>query len=81
MTEIVTARRIFLRRNPWARRSLGVGVGLATAFLASPAFPQSVTVDLGGGGTATSQILQILAYVYRANGRLSAILQQGTQRP
>ena len=64
MTEITTSpRRIFMRRNPWARRSVAIGAGIATAFLASPAFPQSVTVDLGGTGTATNQILEILALI------------------
>ena len=64
MTEITTSpRRIFMRRNPWARRSFGIGAGIATALLASPAFPQSVTVDLGGTGTATNQILEILALI------------------
>ena len=64
MTDSVAApRRIFIRRHPWARRSLGIGAGIATAFLASPAFPQSVTVDLGGGGTATNQILEIVALI------------------
>jgi flagellar biosynthetic protein FliP len=64
MTDCVTSpRRIFIRRNHWARRSLGIGAGIATAFLASPAFPQSVTVDLGGAGTATNQILEIVALI------------------
>src|SRR5258705_6329105 len=64
MTEITTTpRRIFMRRHHWARRSLGIGAGIATALLASPAFPQSVTVDLGGTGTATNQILQIIALI------------------
>jgi len=64
MTDTVAApRRIFIRRNHWARRSLGIGAGIATAFLASPAFPQSVTVDLGGAGTATNQILEIVALI------------------
>ena len=64
MTEITTPpRRIFMRRNHCARRSLGIGAGIATALLASPAFPQSVTVDLGGTGTATNQILEILALI------------------
>jgi len=64
MTDSVAApRRIFIRRPPWARRSLGIGTGIATVLLASPAFPQSVTVDLGGAGTATNQILEIVALI------------------
>jgi flagellar biosynthetic protein FliP len=64
MTESMgSPRRIFVRRHHWARRSLGIGTGIATALLASPAFPQSVTVDLGGAGTATNQILEIVALI------------------
>jgi flagellar biosynthesis protein len=41
----------------------------------------AVEIDCEIPVEALVAVAEILAYVYRANGRLSAILKQGTQRP
>jgi flagellar biosynthetic protein FliP len=60
---VTPPRRIFRRPRRGLPRWLAVAIGAATALLATPAFAQSLTLDLGGGGTATAQILQIVALI------------------